>query len=214
MSHEISNDNEILSDENIKDLILFNYSRFVNEMNHTEDLCLKAVKCYGSVLQHLKLQTSLICKEAIKNTPNSFEFVINKNFDICKFALEIDGLLIRFISSNYLNSLDNESKNILILTALNQNSIAIQYIEQTPLYCKIAYDNNPNSLEFIKLNIKNFYTESLPPNDNCAICLSDDNETWCQLNCCTHKYHINCINKVKKNECPQCRNNFIIEFIS
>jgi hypothetical protein len=119
-SRELLNNNEIiLSDDNIKNLLLFDYGRFINEMNHTEDICLKAVKCYGAVLQHLKLQTSLICKEAIKNTPNSFEFVINKNFDICKFALEIDGLLIRFISLNFLNNLDCENKHTLIIVKVN-----------------------------------------------------------------------------------------------
>ena len=40
--------------------------------------------------------------------------------------------------------------------------------------------------------------------------LEKNNEEWCQLKCCQHKFHIDCIKNIQS--CPLCRNNLIYEF--
>jgi hypothetical protein len=193
-----------------KNILLNNYSYFANEMKHTKEISLIAVNCFGIVLRNLNNQSFEICKEAIKNNPEAFEFVKNKNFKICQYALNIDGMLIKHIN---LDTFDNNKKDTLIKTALSQNGLAIQFINQTPEYCKIAFQNNDKSFNLINLKIKSPFIDTNYIEDDCAICLGNSNEKWCQLNCCTHKFHFNCIKKINQNSCPLCREKFIIDFI-
>ena len=50
--------------------------------------------------------------------------------------------------------------------------------------------------------------------DNCCICLEKNDENSIQLTCnCGNKFHVNCINKMKKyeiNTCPICCKNITI----
>jgi hypothetical protein len=195
----------------VENILLYNYNYFLDEIKHTKNVCLIAVRFFPNVLKHLKSQSIDICKEAIKNDPDSFEHVRNKNFKICKYALSIDGMLLDIIDLANFNPI---KRDILIKTALSQNGLAIQYVNQTPEYCKIAYENNSRSLKLISLKIKKPFINCSPQtDDDCSICLSNDENEWCQLNCCTHKFHISCIKKIMKDNCPMCRKSFIIEFI-
>lgn len=194
-----------------ENILLYNYNFFLDEVKHTKFVCLIAVRNFPNVLKHLKSQSIDICKEAVKNDPTSFEHVRNKNFKICKYALSIDGMLLDIIDLANFNPIE---RDILIKTALTQNGIAIQYVNQTPEYCKIAYENNSRSLKIISLKIKKPFINCSPQtDDDCSICLSNDENEWCHPNCCKHKFHISCIKKIMKDNCPMCRKSFIIEFI-
>jgi len=213
-----------LNYDELQYLLLNKYDYIMYKIDHTEDLCLKIIQIYSGFFQNLKIQTPKLCKEAILACSDNFQYINNKNFKLCIFALKIDGLLLRFISEEKHNDIlitialkqngsaiqyvKNQTKKYCLL-AIKQNCCAIKYIKQTPELCKIAYENDKNSIYYINLN-RIFYDKCDTTHDECSICLEKNYEEWCQLKCCQHKFHIDCIKNVQS--CPLCRSNLIYEF--
>jgi hypothetical protein len=85
---------------------------------------------------------------------------------------------------------------------------------QTPEICKAAVQQNPGAKYYIRIQLP-YYTNSTPLEDDvCPICQDDesDDNNWCILNNCNHKYHFKCIDswiskQVIKTEkkCPYCK---------
>ena len=51
-------------------------------------------------------------------------------------------------------------------------------------------------------------------NNICVICLDSMNNTTYNCNNCNNNFHIECIKKLKKKQCPLCRNCIIIPYNS
>jgi len=308
------------TEDEMRDILTYNYNYFL-EMEHTEEICLLVVNIDGLYLEDLKKQNHKICSEAIKNNSDSFLFVKNKTYYLCKLAVSLDGALLQRVpfeienryelekiavtqdgfAINYvtlqtqelklaavtedswaleyvdkqthdlcriavenngmvlemvrnkttalclkavkncgmaLKFVDKQTKQIVI-TALKNDGCAIQFVKhilpemyliavkncgislefikkdnQTPEICKLAIQQNPDAIKFVLLQIKPSYSPSSAPDDHCSICLEEDEDGWCEMKACIHKFHLNCIQKMESvnKKCPLCRTPFELEF--
>jgi len=101
-----------------------------------------------------------------------------------------------------LKYIENQTDEICFI-AVQNNGLALEFVKnKTPEICLAAITNNSAAYVYIKL-----YTNCCKPEDDCSICYDNNNEDWCKLHGCTHKFHKKCIDswwKIKPNVCPYC----------
>jgi hypothetical protein len=178
-------------------------------------------------------QTFGLCDIAINQNPNAIKFIDlsrishDHYFELCQTAVNINGNVIKYlidINENFYSAatdmigtdikfyFSSGEINSLIKTAINQNGLALKYINanyQTYDICKLAVEkSNMHVLNYIKnnyykyiLNYNNYAIISTPIED-CSICFSDE-KYFLKNTTCRHMYCRNCI--VKINKCPMCR---------
>ena len=181
----------------------------------------------------IKNQTPELCKEAVKQkhyTLHAIKHIKNKNYNLYLEAIKQNGMALQFVDIQ-----DDALYQYLCLEAVKQNGLALQFIEkQTYEICLEAVKQNGLALQYVANNIINQNTDNIiafaynnkyfiietntdsndfapcvTTNEQCLICLSIDNCTWCKIIKCNHKFHTNCLIKwiKEKKNCPCCRVN-------
>ena len=161
----------------------------------------------------LKEQTNELCLEAIQQkyyTSNALQNIMNQSEEMCKLAVEIDGMALQFVN--------NQTEEICE-KAIKQNGLALQFVKnKNYLICKEAIKQNPKAIKYIKEEYNELYTliyTSLKIKliylDKCSICLTDDKYDWFEITNCKHCFHSNCLIEWinQNNSCPQCRINIL-----
>jgi hypothetical protein len=106
----------------------------------------------------------------------------------------------------------------MYILAVKSCGLSLQFItKQTPEICQLAIKQNPDAIQFVLLQYTFSYLSCKAPDDHCPICLEDDNNGWCKLGGCSHKFHLECIKHVQNEstnkKCPLCRTPFTLKFI-
>jgi hypothetical protein len=189
---------------------LFKHKKFFETMN-TENIPSELDNFYRKMEEHFDEIVSY-CISKIEY--NGFIFSINierkydcdydddddHDHDLCCVGHEIDfdlRLKDMFLSSKYLYK-ENGFSNIEYI--FDEFSKWINGLEKTYQVCKCQR----------KLSLLDGFCESCYPyvkkgDDNCSICLENDDNVWVELKHCKHKFHIGCWNNVKELKCPLCR---------
>ena len=175
--------------------------------NQNVELCLEAInqKHYTCIaMEQIKNQTEELCIEAVKNNGMALQYVKNQNNKICLLAVQQNGMALHYVK--------NQTHEICLL-AVQQNGMALQYVKnQTHEICLLAIRQNGLALQFVKnkdykiLVISNKIT--IKTDDICSICISQNENEWCELVNCKHVFHKDCLMKwiKEKESCPNCRN--------
>lgn len=112
--------------------------------NQDQDLCLKAVKQYGSCLPTVTNQTDEICLAAVKKDGQALRFVEEQTERICLAAVRQSGMVLKYIQN---------PTHQIILSALREDGLALQFVqgERTTEYCIEAVKQNADAMPFVTL---------------------------------------------------------------
>lgn len=114
-----------------------------DEFRFYMELVKLSVKQNGMALKFIpkEYQTPSVCKAAIKNNPESFQYVINQTLDICMYAVKVDGKLIKNVAEKY--------KAKCSLTAVKQNWRCFEDVVQSRAVCLAAVEQYGMLLEYV-----------------------------------------------------------------
>ena len=166
--------------------------------------------------------------DTIKKNPLLLLFVDEQTLENCMTAVQQNGYAIQFVkdktSEIYLSAVENwgsalkyvkEQTLEICLAAVKNWGCALCYVkEQTPEICMAAVQQNPEAKKYIRIKLPYYINSTQLEDDVCPICLDDksDDNNWCMLFNCKHKYHFKCIDswiskQTVENEktCPKCR---------
>lgn len=195
----------------------------------TPKLCEMAAKKNWRALEFIKKQTPEICKYAFENDWHSIQFIKFLTPEICEAAVKNNGLSIQYIipqtndlcelavTQNWkaLKFIENQTKEICI-AAIKKNYLAIELVRKpTQSICMKAIEMDIKALKLIKTRPLKLVISSTPlTEDCCSICHTNDEEPWCKLIMCKHKFHKKCFqlcdSRINKN-CPLCRTVYQLE---
>lgn len=139
--------------------------------NQTYDLCKIAIINAPKAIEHVRLRDVrlvidahrldksieinnldfMACKQGIEYWPPFIQYSNKSNYELWRIAVENDGMVLKHWDDNYYHSL--ESKMAIFTLAVNQNSLALQYVPskyQNLEMCARAMMNNMNVSEFSK----------------------------------------------------------------
>jgi hypothetical protein len=154
--------------------------------NQNIELCMEAINQRYYTCEAMKdiiNQTDELCIEAVKNNGMALQFVKNQTQEICLLAVKENGMALQFVK---------KQTHEICLLAVKQNGMSLQFIK-----------DKEYKLLFITTNI------NIKSDDICSICISQNNNEWCEIVDCMHIFHKDCLIRwlEEKNNCPICRKN-------
>jgi len=152
--------------------------------NQNIELCIEAInqKYYTcDAMKEIQNQTEEMCLLAVKQNGMALQFVKNQTNEICLLAVKQNGMALQFVKNQ---------TNEICLSAVQQNGMALQFVK-----------DKEYKLLFITSNI------NIKKDDICSICISQNDNEWCEILDCLHVFHKECLLRwlEEKNICPNCR---------
>ncbi len=129
--------------------------KFMTKILKTPEICLYCVQKDPLLLEYVDDQTesfSDICEIIIEKCRtngnyDAFKFIKNKTHNICKLAVEYNGMLLEYVPKEIKELKDNELCEI----AVRNEGLALKFVDdQTDKICELAVQNNGMALQFVK----------------------------------------------------------------
>ena len=166
-------------------LFYMNKTKFKLDLSADREIIAYLKRLGYPLLFILKNQNVELCLEAINQkhyTCIAMEQIKNQTEELCVEAVKNNGMALQYVK--------NQTHEICLL-AIRQNGLALQFVKNKDY--KILVISN-------KINIKT--------DDICSICISQNENEWCELVNCKHVFHKDCLMRwlKEKESCPNCRN--------
>jgi hypothetical protein len=183
-------------------LLTYDYESIVFFEEPTEDMYIIVVRQDGMMLQFIKEenQTEKICKEAIHNNINAFEFVHNKTHDMCLSCISQNHYLIQYVDNPtdlMCKIVIDKCKSIKDFSAFkyikNKNfklerivvqfdGLALEFIEnQNDAICELAVKQNGLALKFVKKQTNNICELAVKQNGLALEFVENKTDKICEL---------------------------------
>lgn len=103
-----------------------------------------------NLLKYVKVQTSAICKTALKFRGMMLQYVKNQTLELCETAVNQDGLSLQYVNSEF-------KTNHIYKTAIQSNPVSLKFIDnQTEELCIDALNSsNDKNIHIVFQMIKN-----------------------------------------------------------